>query len=125
VDDTLGKIMVAKCSNPTLKERGQATMRRAGELRRESTPAERKLWAYLRANKLNGVNFRRQHAIGNYTSTSSAQALLTLSRSKRSSSLSWMELPEAASSRHRAIDDVSHRVSTWSKLNMTPNEPNI
>jgi very-short-patch-repair endonuclease len=42
------------------------TMHKAGELRRESTPAERKLWAYLRGNKLNGINFRRQHAIGNF-----------------------------------------------------------
>jgi very-short-patch-repair endonuclease len=41
-------------------------MHRAGELRKESTPAERKLWAYLRGEKLNGVNFRRQHAIGKY-----------------------------------------------------------
>ena len=41
-------------------------MHRAGELRRESTPAERKLWSVLRGNKLNRVNFRRQHAIGNY-----------------------------------------------------------
>jgi len=41
-------------------------MHRAGELRRELTPAERKLWAYLRGNKLNGVNFRRQHAIGDF-----------------------------------------------------------
>jgi len=40
-------------------------MQRAGELRKESTPAERKLWAYLREDKL-GVNFRRQHAIGKY-----------------------------------------------------------
>jgi very-short-patch-repair endonuclease len=37
-------------------------------LRKEPTPAERKLWAYLRGNKLNGINFRRQHAIGNYVS---------------------------------------------------------
>lgn len=51
--------MPAKRSNPK-------TMHRAGELRRELTPAERKLWAYLRGDKLNGVNFRRQHAIGNY-----------------------------------------------------------
>ena len=51
--------MPAKRSNPK-------TMHRAGELRRELTPAERKLWAYLRGNKLNGVNFRRQHAIGNF-----------------------------------------------------------
>src|ERR1700690_3147439 len=39
---------------------------RAGELRKEPTPAEAKLWAYLRGNKLNEVNFRRQHAIGKY-----------------------------------------------------------
>ena len=38
----------------------------AGELRKELTPAERKLWAYLRGNQLNGINFRRQHAIGSY-----------------------------------------------------------
>ena len=37
----------------------------ARKLRKELTPAERKLWAYLRGDKL-GVNFRRQHAIGNY-----------------------------------------------------------
>ena len=39
---------------------------RACELGQELTPAEGKLWAYLRGNKLNGVNFRRQHAIGKY-----------------------------------------------------------
>jgi len=39
-------------------------MHRAGELRREQTPAEAKLWAYLRAQRANGVHFRRQHAIG-------------------------------------------------------------
>ncbi|MFZ5819619.1 MAG: endonuclease domain-containing protein [Chloroflexota bacterium] len=37
----------------------------AKELRRELTPAERKLWAALRGDGL-GVNFRRQHAVGNY-----------------------------------------------------------
>lgn len=41
-------------------------MHRAGELRKESTLAERKLLSYLRGNKLSGVSFRRQHAIGNY-----------------------------------------------------------
>ena len=51
--------MPAKRSNPK-------TMHRAGELRRELTPAERRLWMYLRGNKLNGVSFRRQHAIGNF-----------------------------------------------------------
>ena len=51
--------MPAKRSNP-------GTMRQAVKLRKVPTPAEKKLWAYLRRNKLNGVNFRRQHAIGNF-----------------------------------------------------------
>jgi very-short-patch-repair endonuclease len=51
--------MPPKRSNPK-------TMHKAGELRKELTPAEQKLWAYLRRNKLNGVSFRRQHAVGNY-----------------------------------------------------------
>ncbi len=38
----------------------------AGELRKELTPAEAKLWAYLRAHRADGVGFRRQHAIGPY-----------------------------------------------------------
>ena len=39
--------------------------RRARELRRNATPAERKLWAALCRKQL-GVKFRRQHAIGPY-----------------------------------------------------------
>jgi len=38
----------------------------ARQARKEPTPAERRLWLVLRGNKLNGVNFRRQHAIGKY-----------------------------------------------------------
>ncbi len=41
-------------------------LHRAGELRKEPTPAESKLWAYLRALRDDGVHFRRQHAIGPY-----------------------------------------------------------
>ncbi len=37
---------------------------RARELRREMTPAEKKLWARLRSGQLGGVYFRRQHAAG-------------------------------------------------------------
>jgi very-short-patch-repair endonuclease len=33
-------------------------------LRREPTPAETKLWARLRAHRLDGIGFRRQHAMG-------------------------------------------------------------
>jgi very-short-patch-repair endonuclease len=39
-------------------------MRQAGELRKELTPAETKLWSRIRNDQL-GVKFRRQHAIGN------------------------------------------------------------
>jgi very-short-patch-repair endonuclease len=38
----------------------------ARQLRKIPTPAEEKLWARLRGNKLSGVYFRRQHAIGKY-----------------------------------------------------------
>lgn len=48
-----------------LKRSTPKTMHQAGELRRELTPTERKLWGYLRNDQL-GVNFRRQHAIGPY-----------------------------------------------------------
>lgn len=41
-------------------------MHNAGELRKNPTPAERKLWSRLRNRQLNGVRFRNQHAIGNY-----------------------------------------------------------
>jgi len=39
---------------------------RAKALSRNQTPAEQKLWTHLRAHRLEGVHFRRQHAIGNY-----------------------------------------------------------
>lgn len=41
------------------------TMHKAGQLRKEPTPAEVKLWSRIRNDQL-GVTFRRQHAIGNY-----------------------------------------------------------
>ncbi len=39
---------------------------RARQLRRDQTDAEKKLWARLRAKRLNGFHFRRQFAIGNF-----------------------------------------------------------
>ena len=39
---------------------------RARELRREMTPAERKLWQHLRDGQLDGAHFRKQYAIGHY-----------------------------------------------------------
>ncbi len=39
---------------------------RARELRRELTPAEKKLWQYLRNDQLDGAHFRKQHAVDTY-----------------------------------------------------------
>ncbi len=39
---------------------------RARELRREMTAAEKKLWAHIRNGQLNGVHFRKQHAVGTF-----------------------------------------------------------
>jgi very-short-patch-repair endonuclease len=38
----------------------------ARQLRKEPTPSESRLWMVLRRKELNGVNFRRQYAIGKY-----------------------------------------------------------
>jgi very-short-patch-repair endonuclease len=42
------------------------TFGHAKQLHRNMTPAEVKLWARLRAHRLNGIHFRNQHAIGRY-----------------------------------------------------------
>jgi very-short-patch-repair endonuclease len=44
----------------------EAVQQRARELRREQTPAERRLWARLRRKQLYGLRFRRQHPIGSF-----------------------------------------------------------
>jgi len=43
----------------------EALQLRARQLRRAMTPAEMKLWRYLRHGEL-GMQFRRQHAVGSY-----------------------------------------------------------
>ncbi len=40
--------------------------KRARELRREMTPAERKLWQRICDRQLDGAYFRKQHAVGEY-----------------------------------------------------------
>ena len=48
------------------KERSNPkTKHQAIQLRKKSTPTERKLWSRIRDDQL-GVTFRRQHAVGNY-----------------------------------------------------------
>ncbi len=82
------KILLCLAPSPTgiFGRSKPVTMHRAAEFRREPTPAEAKLWAYLRGDKFIGVRFRRhkvlpsrtvvlaartvafpqEHAIGNY-----------------------------------------------------------
>ena len=49
----------------TMRWRASAELQaRARELRREMTPAERRLWARIRHGQLDGAHFRRQHAVG-------------------------------------------------------------
>ena len=41
-------------------------LERAKELRRNMTPAEKILWRHLKANRLNGLHFRRQQVVHGY-----------------------------------------------------------
>jgi very-short-patch-repair endonuclease len=54
------------CNRAVARGRTPTIMHRTGELDGEPTPAEAKLWAYLRRSKVLGIGFRRQHAIGRY-----------------------------------------------------------
>ncbi len=44
----------------------KAIQERARELRKDMTPAEKKLWQYLRRDQLDGAHFRKQHAVDTY-----------------------------------------------------------
>jgi Uncharacterized protein conserved in bacteria len=58
-------------------------LQRAGKLRQQTTPAEKKLWVYLRLMREDGVRFRRQHAIGiNIVDFSQRDAVLCAPRKK-------------------------------------------
>ncbi|MVZ98266.1 endonuclease domain-containing protein [Sphingorhabdus sp. IMCC26285] len=46
--------------------RNQTLIERAKQMRRESTPPERALWARLKSDQLDGAKFRRQVVIGPY-----------------------------------------------------------
>lgn len=53
--------------NPDRGKQDKAARDRARVLRQDSSPPEDKLWKRLRANRLGGLKFRRQHPIGPYT----------------------------------------------------------
>ena len=41
-------------------------LHRAGELRKQTTPAEKRLWVHLRLMRADGIHFRRQYAIDSF-----------------------------------------------------------
>jgi len=54
-------------NTPRAHWRASTTMQaRARELRRDMTPAEKKLWQRIRNGQLDGAHFRRQHAVGRF-----------------------------------------------------------
>lgn len=54
-----GSMVKIKIYKPT-------TIKFARELRKNSTPQERKLWSFLKSSKFYGLKFRRQFPIGEY-----------------------------------------------------------
>ena len=50
------------------------TLDRARRLRRDATPAEKKLWSALRGSRLAGFKFRRQQRIGRYIADFACQS---------------------------------------------------
>ncbi|MEQ1550413.1 DUF559 domain-containing protein [Sphingorhabdus sp.] len=58
--------------------RSQKLIGRAKQMRREATPPERKLWAYLKADQLGGAKFRRQVVIGPYIADFACRAPVML-----------------------------------------------
>ena len=63
--DGVGLVLVHKIMARPFRSKPKI-LQQSGELCKQATPAEKKLWAYLRLMRDGGVRFRRQHAIGTY-----------------------------------------------------------
>ena len=61
-----GGVFGAEVSVERVRHTSIELERRARELRQESTSAEQLLWDALRAGRLDGVKFRRQHPVGRF-----------------------------------------------------------
>ena len=61
-----GEVIIPVKNIVTGQKVTQAKLQRAKELRRQMTPAERRLWQRLRANRLDGLHFRRQQIIAGF-----------------------------------------------------------
>ena len=82
------------------------TKHQAIQLRKKSTPAERKLWSRIRNDQLR-VTFRRQHAIGNYIpdfSSPKAKLIIELDGSQH------LEQEEYDEERTKYLESLSYKV---------------
>jgi len=99
-------------SNPTTKHQ-------AIELRKASTPAERKLWSRIRNDQL-GVTFRRQHAVGNYIldfCSPKAKLIIELDGSQH------LEQEEYDEERTKYLESLGYKVIRFWNNDVTNNTP--
>ena len=92
-------------------------MHKAGELRKEPTPAESRLWSRIRNDQL-GINFRRQHAIGNYIPdfcSPKAKLIIELDGSHH------LEQEEYDSQRTKYLESLGYRVVRFWNHDVTNN----
>ena len=105
-----GKMPRKKRSNPKI-------MNRAGKLRKDPTPAERKLWSRMRDDQL-GVTFHRQHAVGNYIPDfccPKAKLIIELDGSQH------LEQEEYDEERTRYLESLGYRVIRFWNNDVTKN----
>src|SRR3954454_69978 len=57
-----GRVRVSEVSSATVNTH----LDHAREMRRFSTPAERRVWSWIRDRRMLGLKFRRQHIVGPY-----------------------------------------------------------
>ena len=62
----MGESLVTKANGPRANREPRTVIKRARELRKSPSEAERRLWAQLRYRQMSGHRFRRQHPIGWY-----------------------------------------------------------
>jgi very-short-patch-repair endonuclease len=107
-----GKMPRPKRSNPKTKHQ-------AIDLRKESTPAERKLWSRIRNDQL-GVTFRRQHAVGNYIPdfcSPKAKLIIELDGSQH------LEQEEYDQERTKYLESLGYKVIRFWNNDVTNNTP--
>ena len=102
---------------PRSQRSNSKTKHQAIELRKESTPAEAKLWSRIRNDQL-GVTFRRQHAIGNYISdfcSPKAKLIIELDGSQH------LEQEEYDNERTKYLESLGYKVIRFWNNDVTNN----